>query len=448
MFQMPRLRPMVGSDAATVGGPKPKKVVQKKEITKERVTRETTKSLQKQQVNFVYGNPLVLAEVSYSSPFDEPPTDDHVDVPSQASPEEPSTNEDSEENEVKDNEPEEPKEEASTELRSPTTTKPATSEEFPVVAQQNQKPGEQPKVVPQDSAHKGVVHVDQQENKPEAVPEVKPQKPAANLQGSVKKEQDEAKEQQPAAKPVTLSERAKKVDSTLFDVRKSSSNGVPLLTCTPKPDIVVTELKYGGNTIWVDEDSSLSSALIYFKGDQPEVVTLQAEKDGEDSILFLHYNGEEWEHNRREHERKLCGLKGLPVPQSAGQDVTLDLANPDDSNINVDEQTFDEVLLKSYFPKKDHHISSVVENGVTLWKATGDEKCTSVQSHVKDSTVMTIGIKSGDDLEAKFFEKNGGVWKTITEEDFDKKLGEISKYRLSSSNPTTSTLAPTKPSGN
>ncbi|AFZ79498.1 hypothetical protein BEWA_023470 [Theileria equi strain WA] len=60
-------------------------------------------------------DPLVLAEVSYSSPFDEGSIGGHVDVPPQASPEEPSTNEDSEENELKDNEPEEPKEEASIE---------------------------------------------------------------------------------------------------------------------------------------------------------------------------------------------------------------------------------------------------------------------------------------------------------------------------------------------
>ncbi|AFZ80800.1 hypothetical protein BEWA_002070 [Theileria equi strain WA] len=57
-------------------------------------------------------DPLVLAEVSYSSPFDEGSIGGHVDVPSQASPEEPSTNE------FNKNEPEsrEPKEEASTEV--------------------------------------------------------------------------------------------------------------------------------------------------------------------------------------------------------------------------------------------------------------------------------------------------------------------------------------------
>ncbi|EKX72741.1 hypothetical protein BEWA_013000 [Theileria equi strain WA] len=124
--------------------------------------------------------------------------------------------------------------------------------------------------------------------------------------------------------------------------------------------------------------------------------------------------------------------ENVPVPQSAEQPattpITLDLASPDNSNINVDEQTFGEVLLKSYFPRKDHHISSVVENGVTLWKATGDEKCTSVQSHVQDSTVMTIGIKSGDDLEAKFFEKNGGVWKNVDKRYFEHRLHSMKDF--------------------
>ncbi|EKX73641.1 signal peptide containing protein [Theileria equi strain WA] len=267
---------------------------------------------------------------------------------------------------------------------------------------------------------------------PGSVPEVKQeQNPATNLQGGAKKEQDEAKEQQPAAKPVTLSERAKKVDAKSFDVRESSSNGVPLLTCTPRSGVVANELKYGDETIWNNSRGSCLSALIYFKGEKPYVVTVQYRENEEDRTLFFHNTGSKWEHNKREHERKLCGLKGLPTPQSAGQAggttlVTLDLAHPDRSKVSINDQSSDVMNIMEYTPKNGYHISSVMDGGVEVWTAGTGETSGLVNSYTKgDSSLITIGVDKGDDLEHKHFEKVDGKWREVTLGDFLKKYNEM-----------------------
>ncbi|EKX73637.1 hypothetical protein BEWA_036730 [Theileria equi strain WA] len=190
-------------------------------------------------------------------------------------------------------------------------------------AQPPVKPKEEPKATEptnKSPAQQG----SKEENKPESVPEVKQeQNPATNLQGGAKKEQDEAKEQQPAAKPVTLSERAKKVDAKSFDVRESSSNGVPLLTCTPKDKKKPTKLVYGDETIWSGNKSVLFlSALIYFKGDKPYVVTLSKKENGKDHTLFLHKDETgKWVNDKNKHAEKLKELQDAARPKESPEAV-------------------------------------------------------------------------------------------------------------------------------
>ncbi|EKX73674.1 signal peptide containing protein [Theileria equi strain WA] len=324
---------------------------------------------------------------------------------------------------------------------------------------------------------------------PGSVPEVRQeQKSATNLQGSVKKEQDEAKEQQPAAKPVTLSERAKKVDTKSFDVRESSSNGVPLLTCTPKSDVVVTELKYGDETIWNNSRGSCLSALIHFKGEKPYVVTVQYRENEEEHVIFLHYNGEKWENNKREHERKLNILRGVPpseessVTESAEQSllttwsngdptllnlalrnaastewylekinenwndvggrvfeeglrilkrelkhaipITLDLANPNKSQISVQTGNYSGVEYKGYTPKRGHYFSSFSNDGSPIWTISRGERCFLAQSFTQGNfTLFTLVSDFGH----KYFEKLDGKWREVTLGDFLNKLNEMRK---------------------
>ncbi|EKX72736.1 hypothetical protein BEWA_012950 [Theileria equi strain WA] len=229
---------------------------------------------------------------------------------------------------------------------------------------------------------------------------------------------------EPKEEPTPVHDLKSKIDSTLFDVRESNSNGVPLLTCTPKDKKNPTKLVYGDETIWDGGRRPLSSALIYFKGDKPEVVTLQYKENGKDRTLFLHYNGEEWEHNKKEHERKLKVLKGVTqqVPQSTVKDgVTLDLANPNKADINVNIKEENGVSVKEHFPNRGHYIGSVFDGGATLWTCGTGETSGLVTSYTKgEYALLFVGIKKGDNFGSKLFKKADGNWNEISLEEFKK----------------------------
>ncbi|EKX72209.1 signal peptide containing protein [Theileria equi strain WA] len=137
------------------------------------------------------------------------------------------------------------------------------------------------------------------------------------------------------------------------------------------------------------------------------------------------------------------------VPQLTGQPttttpITLDLANPNKADINVNIKEENGVSFKGYSPKRAFHISSVIDGGSSVWKAEEGERCKFVESHAKgDSSLISIGISKGSDSEAKFFEKVGTVWKSLTRDDFLNKLNEM---RKSGSSPNPSSSHPSTPS--
>ncbi|AFZ81005.1 signal peptide-containing protein [Theileria equi strain WA] len=110
------------------------------------------------------------------------------------------------------------------------------------------------------------------------------------------------------------------------------------------------------------------------------------------------------------------------TPPKPSTPITLDLAKPDESHINVEEQNIDGVLLKDYLPKDDLHISSVVDGDKELWKASGDEKCVFVESYSKGALeLLYLETSESSGTKYKYFEKTDGKWNEIDEEPFNEK---------------------------
>ncbi|EKX73508.1 hypothetical protein BEWA_035440 [Theileria equi strain WA] len=105
--------------------------------------------------------------------------------------------------------------------------------------------------------------------------------------------------------------------------------------------------------------------------------------------------------------------------------ITLNLVNPDESNIDVHIKNESEVSFKGYTPKNCYHISSVMNADKELWKATegADEKCLLAESYAKNN-VELLSLKASDNsgTKSKYFEKTGGVWKNIGKELFNEKI--------------------------
>ncbi|AFZ80302.1 signal peptide-containing protein [Theileria equi strain WA] len=239
---------------------------------------------------------------------------------------------------------------------------------------------------------------------------------------------------EPKEEPEPVSPLASKVDSTLFDVSESNSDGVPLLTCTPKPNIVVTEFKYGDDTIWKNSRGSCLSALIYFDEDKPEVVTLQYRAYGKDRTIFLHYNGDEWEDNQEEYAKKLNILKGVPPPATQSTvrvNTTLDLLNPDVESVHVGGGDEDGLAKRVFTPNDGFAMTKVVIRGDLIWKAKRPgEKCTLVESYSKGESMLAyLKLESATGLDLKYLERVNGEWKEVTITEFYQKLGGMRKKK-------------------
>ncbi|AFZ80095.1 signal peptide-containing protein [Theileria equi strain WA] len=225
-----------------------------------------------------------------------------------------------------------------------------------------------------------------------------------------------------------------KVDSSLFDAEGNEEDGVSVIKLTAKEGTSAKELKYGGKDIWSATKivgSPCSSAVLYFDGDIPVLAILKTKNLlGKKGVVYKYHDGKQWKDtNEDDHKNKLTALKNK---YKHAKPATLDLSNPDQSNINVEEQTFGEVLLKSYFPKKDHHISSVMEGEVEVWKVDDpNTKCKLVRGYAKEPTkVIYLEVESSG-TKSRYFEKLDGAWNELKKDQFYEKakalIGESGK---------------------
>ncbi|AFZ79821.1 signal peptide-containing protein [Theileria equi strain WA] len=95
-------------------------------------------------------------------------------------------------------------------------------------------------------------------------------------------------------------------------------------------------------------------------------------------------------------------------------DVSFDLSSPDPSLARDYESTVDGVVYSSFFPK-GQFFSKVVDGGVTLWEAEGEERCDVLFSNVGDRTraVLHVWVK-GLPSKTLHYENVGGEWKLVT----------------------------------
>ncbi|EKX72131.1 hypothetical protein BEWA_045950 [Theileria equi strain WA] len=259
---------------------------------------------------------------------------------------------------------------------------------------------------------------------------------------------------------------ATKIDDKLFDVKASASEVVPLLICTAKKDKNPKKLVYDKETIWSGgKKAHCSSALIYFYGREPRVVTLTIkDTSGNEEVSFLYKEGEKWFEGVEQHKAKLTELRndlnllkfrsyafGTPVPDEFGdikvanasdnlrgvsdriipESVTLDIAEKQESTgITVFEHLEKHgIKHKRFSPRSNVDIISVLANGAVVWIARGTEKCRTVRVIFnKDKVLVTLNIHENNKLVGyRSFEKVGNEWNEISEGKFWQLADEMKK---------------------
>ncbi|AFZ79747.1 hypothetical protein BEWA_025960 [Theileria equi strain WA] len=104
---------------------------------------------------------------------------------------------------------------------------------------------------------------------------------------------------------------------------------------------------------------------------------------------------------------------------------TLDLSAIDSSLDLVDDETRDGVHSKSYVLKGES-FERISEDGAEVWTAEGGEKLLVLNIHSKgDLALLNICTKKDHKLTLGYFEKNGSEWKSLNEDEFDQKYGEM-----------------------
>ncbi|EKX72111.1 conserved hypothetical protein [Theileria equi strain WA] len=119
---------------------------------------------------------------------------------------------------------------------------------------------------------------------------------------------------------------------------------------------------------------------------------------------------------------------GLADPQGF-KDVSLDIAAPDSSSIDVIARVPHEVNTKIHVAKAGHRISSVVESGASIWTSANGYSCDHVsvvrfkEKSGRSTSFVTrlVAVYTSDGNGARksfYYEKDESSWKTVEEEKF------------------------------
>ncbi|EKX72162.1 signal peptide containing protein [Theileria equi strain WA] len=91
-----------------------------------------------------------------------------------------------------------------------------------------------------------------------------------------------------------------------------------------------------------------------------------------------------------------------PVTASSGKADVLDLANPDESKVDILKASRNKVEKKEYYPKDTSKITSVVDGQTPIWTASEEDKFLSAKVSSKRDSSLAISLKKAVN---KYFQK-------------------------------------------
>ncbi|AFZ79770.1 hypothetical protein BEWA_026190 [Theileria equi strain WA] len=212
-------------------------------------------------------------------------------------------------------------------------------------------------------------------------------------------------------------------------------DGVPTRMIFHGENVPVNKLVNGRERIWEGEDGEKCiRSIVSMKDGKPVLVYL--ERDTPSGIQFstlLRDNGK-WEVTSKYNGE----LKKLRRTTESVENFTIKLDEENDTKeCIIFNRTFLNLPARFYVPKMGNYSTEVKDGGVSVWHGDDKERCVSGVVYFKSGrpqlSHMTIN-DSDDRYLQKYFEKCGKEWKDLTEEDFYKKIEEISGRSARSKN--------------
>ncbi|AFZ79578.1 signal peptide-containing protein [Theileria equi strain WA] len=196
----------------------------------------------------------------------------------------------------------------------------------------------------------------------------------------------------------------------------------------PKVDNSIKAVVEGSLLIWqVGEGESCTLVKVRFKGDEPVYIKMSVVKDGAPQIeIFGKVNGE-WISADRFNSR-ISGSTKMNIEDiekgackiSNNNPSRLNLTYPNKEMVEINESEINGVKRIVYTPSDEVAVNEIYDEGLTLWRAPGNEKCTFVELFIKNShKILYLEIYSEETFEPMYFEHHGGTWLYTTKDAFN-----------------------------
>ncbi|AFZ79771.1 signal peptide-containing protein [Theileria equi strain WA] len=169
--------------------------------------------------------------------------------------------------------------------------------------------------------------------------------------------------EQPAVKTIDLD--LSDVDSITFSVEESEEDKVPIKKYAVKTDHHLNEINNGDSELWKSDSPNkhCTLATVYFEEENPMLASLSLNQ----GFVYLQNKDGKWVGVSKDgYDAALTNMKArasLPKIENVELDVT-DMS---------EEEPVEEIPLNTATPTEGHH-SSVMEDGVEVWKGTHTEQ--------------------------------------------------------------------------
>ncbi|EKX72334.1 hypothetical protein BEWA_048010 [Theileria equi strain WA] len=267
--------------------------------------------------------------------------------------------------------------------------------------------------------------------------------------------------------PLVLDLSVESADDDKVTLYKNDNGELKYRAFTSESGNYFEKILHYGVVIWEAEPGQRGTFASYHSKEDAMLVRMYVQTDGHVERKYFEKTAYGWASIEKEdYEKKLNEMKSVPAGQPEpkevspqiltisqsepsedvstpvtsspdhvdGTPITLDLASPNESEIGILGSDTNEVSTKTYSPKKDVKVTSVVDGGLPIWKASGKETFSSAKLSSRDGySLLLIYLKDTGNSFGKHFEMVGGEWIPIDKKEYDQKLKDLKSGVISQS---------------
>ncbi|EKX72215.1 hypothetical protein BEWA_046790 [Theileria equi strain WA] len=203
-----------------------------------------------------------------------------------------------------------------------------------------------------------------------------------------------------------------------FEDRK---DGIEEIDYYPNEGFYVTTILEDNATIWKREGNQTSTLVETFARGDVTLMVVHVLQDERFGVKYFSKSARGWEEIAGDvFSKEYNNMKSLSRKSFTPFGSILDLDNPDSVIATVDEVFVNGIQHARYNIKDGVDLVSVADAGATIWEAKNGEECVSVEVF-SDAyfDLVSLRIKSGDKYSSLYFERDGKVWRSMSQDKFD-----------------------------